>query len=174
MYKVEGRETATLAKLQFPKQLKDGEGKSLSQTITALSLCAMAPPKIDSEIFSESVKFSTRINQTNKNIQKEGEDEVLPSSSSSDFEETESSHSLDDDNRVNGQEHDHTEYFIAMGLSKGSVVFVHMHKLGEIYARFSVHKQQIEHIQELKQQKCMLTVCAENEMKIWGFEEGRM
>ena len=174
VYKVEGRETATLEKLQFPKQLKDGEGKSLSQTITALSLCAMAPPKIDSEIFSESVKFNVRINQTNKNIQKEGEDEVLPSSSSSDFEETESSHSLEDDGRANGQEHDHTEYFIAMGLSKGSVVFVHMHKLGEIYARFSVHKQQIEHIQELKQQRCMLTVCAENEMKIWGFEDGRM
>ena len=62
VYKVEGRETATLEKLQFPKQLKDGEGKSLSQTITALSLCAMAPPKIDSEIFSESVKYAPAVN----------------------------------------------------------------------------------------------------------------
>ena len=31
VYKVEGRETATLENLQFPKQLKDKEGKSLSQ-----------------------------------------------------------------------------------------------------------------------------------------------
>jgi len=31
VYKTEGRETATLEKLQFPKQLKDYEGKSLSQ-----------------------------------------------------------------------------------------------------------------------------------------------
>ena len=101
----------------------------------------MAPPRIDSEIFSESVKYAPAGNQTNKNIQKEGEDEVLPSSSSSDFDETESHRSFDDDGRVTGREHDHTEHFIAMGLSKGSVVFVHMHRLGEIYARFSVHKQ---------------------------------
>ena len=141
VYKVEGRETATLEKLQFPKQLKDGEGKSLSQTITALSLCAVAPPKIDSEIFSESVKYTPAGNLINKGIQKTGEDEVLPSSSSSDYEETESARSFDDDGKVKGDEHSHTENFIAMGLSKGSVVFVHMLKLGEIYARFSVHKQ---------------------------------
>ena len=127
VYKVEGRETATLEKLQFPKQLKDGEGKSLSQTITALSLCATTPPKIDSEIFSESVKFATTGNQNNRNIQKEGEDEVLPSSSSSDFDENESANSNDDDGQATG--HEHTENFIAMGLSKGSVVFVHMLKL---------------------------------------------
>ena len=101
----------------------------MSQTITALSLCATAPPKIDSEIFSESVKFATTGNQNNRNIQKEGEDEVLPSSSSSDFEETESAKSFDDDGRATGHVHEHYKSFIAMGLSKGSVVFVHMHKL---------------------------------------------
>ena len=41
VYKVEGRETATLENLQFPKQLKDKEGKSLSQQITSLTLCCL-------------------------------------------------------------------------------------------------------------------------------------
>ena len=61
-----------------------------------------------------------------------------------------------------------------MGLSKGSVIFVRVNKLEDIYARFSVHKQQIEHVHELKQQKCILTMCQENELKIWGFQDGKM
>ena len=54
---------------------------------------------------------------------------MLPSSSSSDFDETESANSFDDDGQATGPAHEHTENFIAMGLSKGSVVFVHMQKL---------------------------------------------
>lgn len=61
-----------------------------------------------------------------------------------------------------------------MGLSKGSVIFVKLDQIELIYARFSVHKQKIEHIQELKGQNCIMTMCEEKELKIWGFQEGRM
>ena len=54
------------------------------------------------------------------------------------------------------------------------MIFVRVNKLEDIYARFSVHKQQIEHVHELKQQKCILTMCQENELKIWGFQDGKM
>ena len=53
VYKVDGRETATLEKLQFPKQLIDYEKKPLSQTITALMLCSLTPPATDNEIFGD-------------------------------------------------------------------------------------------------------------------------
>lgn len=72
VYKVEGRETATLEKLQFPKQLKDYENKSLSQSITALTLCCMRPPKLDSEIFSEAFKYNPNASMTQKTEMKEG------------------------------------------------------------------------------------------------------
>ena len=66
------------------------------------------------------------------------------------------------------------ENFLAMGLSKGSVIFVHVKKIDYIYARFSVHKQQIDHIYEMKKEKAIVTMCQENELKIWGFVDNRM
>ena len=82
VYKVDGRETATLEKLQFPKQLKDYEKKSLSQSITALTLCVLKPPKVDTEIFSEAFKFNPQAEPTKKVGMKEGRNEVLASESS--------------------------------------------------------------------------------------------
>ena len=38
------------------------------------------------------------------------------------------------------------ETMLVMGLSKGSVIFVKLDQIELIYARFSVHKQKIEHI----------------------------
>lgn len=46
-----------------------------------------------------------------------------------------------------------------MGLSKGSVIFVRVKQIELIYARVSVHKQQIDHIHEMKKQKCIVTIC---------------
>ena len=54
VYKVEGRETATLENLQMPEKLRDYEGKKLTQTITALMLCSLEPPKTDNEIFGDT------------------------------------------------------------------------------------------------------------------------
>ena len=64
---------------------------------------------------------------------------------------------------------EHSEKFLVMGLSKGSVIFVRVDHIELIYARFSIHKQQIEHIHELKRQKCIMTLCQEYQLKIWGF-----
>ena len=74
-----------------------------------------------------------------------------------------------------GEEQDDTaEKFLVMGLSKGSVIFVKVKHIEHIYARFSVHKQQIDHIHELKRQKCIMTLCQENELKIWGFQDRKL
>ena len=35
---------------------------------------------------------------------------------------------------------EHSEQFLVMGLSKGSVVFVKVNHIEHIYARFSIHK----------------------------------
>ena len=61
-----------------------------------------------------------------------------------------------------------------MGLSKGSVIFVRVNHIEHIYARFSVHKQQIDHILEFKKEKCILTLCQENLLQIWGFVDRHM
>ena len=57
VYKVNNRETATLDKLQFAKDFKDYEGKSLSQKITAMNIISVTPPKTDCEILSEIHKY---------------------------------------------------------------------------------------------------------------------
>lgn len=68
--------------------MKDHEGKSLSQAITAISLCSLEPPNIDSEIFSECVKLEpskkqTRQKKKSKIAMRSGYEEVAPSDSSS-------------------------------------------------------------------------------------------
>lgn len=57
VYKVHNRKTATLDKLQFAKDFKDYEGKSLSQKITAMNIISVTPPKTDCEILSELQKY---------------------------------------------------------------------------------------------------------------------
>ena len=61
-----------------------------------------------------------------------------------------------------------------MGLSKGSVIFVKVQHLSLIYARFSVHKQGIQHVHEMKKEKAIITMCEDNELKIWGFKDNMM
>ena len=77
---------------------------------------------------------------------KEGEDEVLASSSAT--SETDggivTSRNLDSDGDEEFDEE--VENFLLMGLSKGSVIFVKVQKIELIYARFSVHKQGIQHV----------------------------
>lgn len=176
VYKVEDRETATLEKLQFPKQLKDYANKSLTEQITALTLCSMRPPKLDSENFSEAFKYNANASMTAKAEMKQGHDEVLASSSSdSDSEDPlNSSSNLDSDGDGTMHDDDQVENFLLMGLSKGSVIFVKVQKIELIYARFSVHKQGIVQVHEMKKQRAIITMCEDHELKIWGFTDGNM
>ena len=62
----------------------------MTQTITALNLCVTEPPEIDNEIFGEAFKYNAAANQTKKAGMRTGEDEVLASSSTSSFDESDS------------------------------------------------------------------------------------
>ena len=82
---------------------------------------------------------------------KEGFDEEAPSDSSSSESAMESSAQDMGDYRIPAQgtdEGDEVERFLVIGLSKGSVIFVKIDQIETIYARFNIHKQQIEHIHE--------------------------
>lgn len=50
VYKID-RDTAILEKMQYPNQLRDSEGKSMTQTITSMGFMTIKPPKYDCEIF---------------------------------------------------------------------------------------------------------------------------
>ena len=100
---------------------------------------------------------------------KEGQDEVLASSSSASIMEGE-----EDSVSADSQYDDEVENFLLMGLSKGSVIFVKVQQLSLIYARFSVHKQGILHVHEMKKEKAIITMCEDNELKIWGFKDNMM
>lgn len=47
------KDTATLEKLKYAKEIKDYEGKSLTQSITSMSLVCTEPAKYDFEILSD-------------------------------------------------------------------------------------------------------------------------
>ena len=79
---------------------------------------------------------------------RQGQNEVLASDSESSIDEVKSQ-SLNGESGSDGQE-SRDERFLVLGLSKGSVIFVQVDSLEKIYARFNVHKQQIDHIHELK------------------------
>ena len=58
VYNTRNRDTATMDKLQHSKQLKDYEGKNLSQQITAMNIISVEPPCTDCEIFSDLHKYN--------------------------------------------------------------------------------------------------------------------
>jgi len=60
--------------------------------------------------------------------------------------------------------------FLVAGLETGTIIFIKMSNLEQIYARFSVHRHAIAHIAELKSQNLMLTFCNEYRLAIWGFQ----
>ena len=64
--------------------------------------------------------------------------------------------------------------YLIMGLSKGTIIFVKVDDLESIYARFSVHNQQVDHIYEMQSQKKILSICAEFLLKIWGFTDNKL
>jgi hypothetical protein len=61
-----------------------------------------------------------------------------------------------------------TEDMMVLGFSKGSLVFVNTSEIETIYARFSIHRQEITKIQQI-QKGLFLSVCKELTMNLWGF-----
>lgn len=43
------------------------------------------------------------------------------------------------------------DQFLVIGLSKGTVIFVKVNNLSHIYARFSIHREAVTHIAEIKE-----------------------
>jgi hypothetical protein len=62
------------------------------------------------------------------------------------------------------------DQFLVIGLSKGTVIFVKVNNLSHIYARFSIHREAICQVNEVRDQGIFLSICEENILQIWGFE----
>jgi hypothetical protein len=61
---------------------------------------------------------------------------------------------------------------LVIGLSKGTVIFVKVNNLSHIFARFSIHREAVMQINEIREIGTFLSICKENILKIWGFNEG--
>ena len=66
-----------------------------------------------------------------------------------------------------------TDKFLVIGLSKGMIVFVRVDNLDHIYARFSIHQSAVLQVHELPECKTFLSICKENTLNIWGFDDNR-
>ena len=64
--------------------------------------------------------------------------------------------------------------FLVFGIDKGHVIFVRLDLPNYIYARFSVHRQSIEHIAQIRHQKIFITMCTELNLHIWSFVDNKV
>jgi len=94
VYRINEAETAILEKMQHSNLIKDITGKAISQTVTCISFCETIPPKLDIEVFNEHTGGNNRYLYDSYCTQVA----KFP------------------------QEKSHR--FLAMGLSKGTVIFV--------------------------------------------------
>ena len=133
VYHVE-KETGTLEQLKESKSLKDYEGKPMTQGVTCLGTCHTRPPQYDCEIFSDLHKYQE------------------PAPGEADYEFVGTREEL---------ENDLLDTFLVVGLSKGTVLFVRVNNLDHIYARFSIHRQAVTQIHEVKERKIFLSICEE-------------
>ena len=71
-----------------------------------------------------------------------------------------------------------------LGLSKGTIIFINIDidpedikkrdaSFERLHSRFSIHRQAVKTIQEVPNSNKMISICEENVMKIWGFEQGK-
>ena len=56
---------------------------------------------------------------------------------------------------------------IALGLSKGGILFLHVHQLDRVFCRFTIHRNAIMNIKYLPKAKVFLSICQERHLKIW-------
>lgn len=144
VYKVHNRETATLDKLVLSHHLRDYEGKKLSQQITAMNIISIEPPVFDCEIFSELHKL-----RQDRKVFKEStdSDNTEVSDLKTDVDCSPTKKRLDILDEVSRQKalYRNDDYLVA-GLETGMIIFVNVHNLEQIYARFSVHRHKIDQI----------------------------
>ena len=58
-----------------------------------------------------------------------------------------------------------------VGLSKGSVAFLEVDKIDQIYARFSVHNEAVTHICEIKEEGgIFVSICKACTIVTWNFQ----
>ena len=60
-----------------------------------------------------------------------------------------------------------------MGMNKGMVIFIRVDNLDYVYSRFSIHRQAITHIHELREQRKFISICIDLDLVVWGFEGNR-
>ena len=65
------------------------------------------------------------------------------------------------------------DQFLVIGLSKGTILFVKVNNMDHIFARFSIHRQAVKQIHEIREHKVFLSICEEDTLSIWGFEKGK-
>lgn len=68
---------------------------------------------------------------------------------------------------------DKVHRFLALGLSKGTVIFLAIDQLDTIYARFSFHRQAIQTIHQIHGTQNFITICEEMNIVVWGFKDFR-
>ena len=110
VYRINQAETAILEKMLESNMIKDSIGKALNQTITSICFSATIPPKFDVDIYNEA-------SLSNAKMMNDAYDEQLAK-----------------------YPMDQTDRFLALGLSKGSVIFLRVDQIDDIYARFSFHR----------------------------------
>ena len=62
---------------------------------------------------------------------------------------------------------------ILCGLSKGSVLLMHVMKLDRVFSRFAIHLEEIVFVKYLQSVNCFLSFCTENTLKIWHTDGSR-
>jgi len=67
---------------------------------------------------------------------------------------------------ANADRHPNQE-LLALGLSKGSVVMLHVKQLNQVYCRFTIHREAIVIIKYLPKTKMFVSFCTENNLKVW-------
>lgn len=137
-----------------------------------MNIISVRPPPFDCEIFSETYFKAPE------------EEDIRPlDSSETDNEDSEMTADLEGSPKNHrGQIEDKVKReivkrknddFLVAGLETGTIIFINVNNLEQIYARFSVHRHQIAHIEEIRSKNLILSLCNEYKLLIWGFQNHR-
>jgi hypothetical protein len=63
--------------------------------------------------------------------------------------------------------------YLVLGMSKGSVYLVNTFKLDKIYARVTVSRAAITHVEYAPRAKLFLTICAEGNLTVWSLDSSK-
>ena len=127
-----------------------------------MDLVTIKPPKFDCDVFADVTLNKGKIPVIKKFRQSEildgdSERSESPKSTCLDFE----------DDMAN-------DFYLCLGMSKGTIIFVRVDNLEYIYSRFSIHRQSIDHLTEIRSQQRIVTMCSEYIISLWGFVGGKL